>query len=225
MNFRYPVFMDVTGKKCLVTGEGYEVAFKVKNLVACSAQVTYINPAAEAAIESLATAGMIHWQQRSFVPADLDGCFLVIADLEDNSAIFELAESRGILCNCVDDPEHCRFSFGSLHRQGELTIAISTNGWAPAVAVRIKEWLQREIGPEVGDFLAMLKAVRPAITNRIADFGARKDLWYRIVDSNFPARIKAGEHYIVEGEICKMVQETIDQPTSATNPSAHNSAG
>lgn len=211
MNFRYPVFLDVSGKKCLVTGEGYEVAFKVQNLVDCSAHVTYVNPTAEPAIEALAAGGLLHWEQRAFAHADLDGCFMVIADLEDNSVIFRLSEARGILCNCVDDPEHCRFSFGSLHRQGDLTIAISTNGCAPAVAVRLKEWLQREIGPEFGELLRMLKAVRPAITTRIPEFGARRDLWYRIVDSNFLVRIKAGDTYAVEGEICRMVQEEIEK--------------
>jgi siroheme synthase-like protein len=210
MNFRYPIFLDLTGKRCLVAGEGYEVAFKIKNLVDCAAAVTYINPRAEPAIESLAVAGLLQWERRHFTPADLDGCSLVISDLEDNSTIFKLAESRGILCNSVDDPAHCRFSFGSLHRQGDLTIAISTNGWAPAVAVRLKEWLQREIGPEYGELLKMLKAVRPAITGRISDFAVRRDLWYRIVDCGFPNRIRAGESYAVEGEICKLVQEAIN---------------
>ena len=210
MNFRYPIFLDLTGKRCLVTGEGYEVAFKIKSLVDCAAAVTYINPRAEPAIRTLAVAGLLHWEQRHFTAHDLEGCFLVITDLEDNSAIFKLAESRGILCNSVDDPEHCRFSFGSLHRQGDLTIAISTNGWAPAVAVRIKEWLQREIGPEYAELLKMLKAVRPAITTRIPDFGTRRDLWYRIVDSGFPERIRAGESYAVEGDICRLVQQAIN---------------
>jgi siroheme synthase-like protein len=214
MNFRYPIFLDVGSKKCLVIGEGYEVAFKVKNLVDCSAQVTYINPRAEPAIETLADAGLLKWEQREFVPADLDGCFLVISDLEDNSEIFKLAEALGILCNGVDDPSHCRFSFGSLHRQGDLTIAISTNGWAPAVAVRLKEWLQREVGPEYGEFLQMLKAVRPAITTRIADFGMRRDLWYRLVDSDLLSRIRRGDSHAVEGEICRLVQETINHQSA-----------
>lgn len=210
MNFRYPVFLDLTGKKCLVTGEGYEVAFKLQNLVDCSAVVSYVNPHAEPAIEALAAAGLLTWYGRTFVPSDLDECFLVISDLEDNSEIFKLAEARGILVNSVDDPEHCRFSFGSLHRQGDLTIAISTNGWAPAVAVRLKEWLQREIGPEYGELLQMLKAVRPSITTRIPDFSTRRDLWYRIVDSDFLTRIRAGHSDAVEAEICRMVQETIN---------------
>ena len=211
MNFRYPVFLDVSAKKVLVTGAGYEVAFKVKNLVDCSANVTYVNPDAEPAIESLAAGGLLHWEKRTFEASDLEGCFMVISDLEDNSEIFAMAEARGILCNCVDDPENCRFSFGSMHKQGDLTIAISTNGWAPAVAVRLKESFQREIGPEYGEFLSMLKAVRPAITTRIPDFGARRELWYRIVDSGFLPRIKAGENYAVEGDICRMVQAEINK--------------
>jgi siroheme synthase (precorrin-2 oxidase/ferrochelatase) len=79
------------------------------------------------------------------------------------------------------------------------------------VAVRLKEWLQREVGPEYAELLKMLKAVRPAITKRIPDFAVRRDLWYRIVDSDFLARIRAGDSYAVEGEICRMVQETIDR--------------
>lgn len=214
MNFRYPVFLDLSGKKCLVTGEGHEVAFKVKNLVDCSASVTYVNPRAEPAIEALAAAGLLHWEQRGFMAADLDGCFLVITDREDNAEIFTLAEARNILCNSVDDPEHCRFSFGSLHRQGDLTIAISTNGWAPAVAVRLKEWLQREIGPEYADLLAILKSVRSEITNGIADFTTRRDLWYRIVDSDVLARLRAGQRAEVEADIRQMISSTLRSSTS-----------
>jgi siroheme synthase-like protein len=210
MNFRYPIFLDLGGKKCLVTGEGYELAFKVKNLVDCSADVTYVNPRAEPAIEALAAAGLLRWEQRDFVSADLDGCFLVITDREDNAEIFAQAEARSILCNSVDDPENCRFSFGSLHRQGDLTMAISTNGWAPAVAVRLKEWLQREVGPEYGELLKILKAVRPEITAGIADFGKRRELWYRIVDSDALAKLRAGEPDAVEADIRAMISSAIN---------------
>ncbi len=209
MNFRFPVFLDLTAKKCLVTGEGYEVAGKVQALVDASAEVVYVNPKAEAAIEAMAAAGLIRWEKREFLPADLDGLFLVISDLEDNSEIFRLAEERRILCNCVDDPEHCRFSFGSIHRRGELTIAISTNGWAPAVAVRLKERFQREIGPEYTDFLDLLKSVRPEITARIGDFGARRELWYRIVDSEVLAMLGRGE----KNQAARVVQEMIEEVT------------
>jgi siroheme synthase-like protein len=206
MNFRFPVFLDLSGKKCLVTGEGYEVAGKVQALVDASAQVFYINPRAEPAIESLAASGLIHWEKRPFLAADLQGCFLVISDLEDNSEIFHLAEEQNILSNSVDDPEHCRFTFGSVHRRGELTIAISTNANAPAVAVRLKERFQDEIGPEYADFLQLLKGARGQISSRIVDFSRRRELWYRIVDSEVLALLRNGDRE----SAAKLMQQMID---------------
>ncbi len=187
MNFRYPVFLDLTGKKCLVIGEGHELAGKVKELLEAGADVRHLNP-------------------RDFKPADLTDCFLVITDQPDNSELFRLAEGQGILCNSVDDPEHCRFIFGSLHRQGDLTIAISTSGSAPALAVRLKEQLQREVGPEYGELLALLKTVREEIAVRLPDFAARRELWYRIVDSDALELLRAGERDSAAEGIRKMIE-------------------
>jgi siroheme synthase-like protein len=221
LNFRFPVFLDLTGKNCLVTGAGYEVPAKVQALVDASANVTYINPSAEPAIESLAAAGLIQWHARAFEPGDLRERFLVITDHEDNSEIFQMSEEQHVLCNAVDDPSHCRFSFGSIHRQGELTMAISTNGWAPALAVRLKEWLQREIGPEYAVFLDLLKKVRPEITTRIGDFAARRALWYRIVDSEALALLRNGQIGAAEEIIRSMIEETVSNTSgSDTSPYA-----
>lgn len=194
MNFRYPIFLDLTGKRCLVTGEGYEVAGKVKALAEAGAVVRYVNSTAVPEIEELAEKGAIRWDRRNFVLTDLNGCFLVITSGPHNEIIFRLAEGSGVLCNAVDDPKHCRYSYGSKHSQGDLTIAISTNGIAPALAVRIRERLQTEIGYEYKEFLVMMKQFRPEITKGISDFGARRDLWYRIVDSDVLPLLKRGDH-------------------------------
>jgi siroheme synthase-like protein len=215
VNFRYPIFLDLTGKQCLVAGEGYEIAGKVRALVEAKANVTYVNQRAEPSIQELASSGAIRWLQREFESSDLEGLFLVITDREDNSEIFRLAEERNILCNSVDDPENCRFSFGSIHRRGELTIAISTNGWAPAVAVRLRERLQRDIGPEYKTFLALLKQVRPEITRRIPDFAARRELWYRIVDSEALEKLRDGQQAAAES----IVRALIDQALSSISRS------
>ena len=209
MNFRYPIFLDLSGKKCLVTGEGYEVAGKVRALVDAGAQVTYVNPSAEDSIRELAAQTRILWKGRAFHPDDLNDCFLVITDRDDNSELFRLAEERGILCNAVDDPANCRFSFGSVHRQGDLTIAVSTNGQAPAVAVRLRQKLQREIGPEYAALLAMLRVFRPVITKSIPDFSARRDLWYRIVDSSALSQLRNGQIEAAAETICAIIDEAM----------------
>jgi precorrin-2 dehydrogenase / sirohydrochlorin ferrochelatase len=219
LNFRYPIFLDLAGKKCLVTGEGYEVPQKLQALVDASANVVYVNPRADSTIEALFEAGLIRWEKRDFEPQDLDGCFLVITDREDNSDIFRLAEEQRILCNAVDDPPNCRFSFGSVHRQGDLTVAISTNGWAPAMAVRLREKLEREVGLEYGTFLELLKAVRPEITSRIAEFSARRELWYRIVDSDVLELLRNDQLKPATAKVRQMIEDAVSS-TSRSDTSA-----
>jgi precorrin-2 dehydrogenase len=209
LNFRYPIFLDLTGKRTLVTGEGFELANKVRGLVDASAEVVYVNPHAEPGIAALAAEGRLAWHAREFVETDLDGCCLVIADLGSNGLVFRLCEERGILCNSVDDPEHCRFSFGAVHRRGDLTIAISTNGGAPALAVRLKEKFQREIGPEFETLIDMLKQVRPEITNCIADFEARRALWYKIVDSELLELLREGRTQEARTALMQMIHDAI----------------
>lgn len=215
MNFRYPVFLDLTGKRCLVTGEGYEVAGKVRGLVEAGAQVRYVNPTAVSAIEELAKNGALRWDSRDFVLTDLNGCFLVVTSGPHNDIIFRLAEGSGVLCNAVDDPKHCRYSYGSKHSQGDLTIAISTNGVAPALAVRIRERLGTEIGIEYKEFLHLMKQFRPEITSRIADFSARRDLWYRIVDSEVLTFLKQGNHDAARTLARHLIDEAINNTSRA----------
>jgi siroheme synthase-like protein len=183
MNFRYPIFLDITGKRCVVVGEGYEIPAKVHSLVARGADVVYVNPTADPSIAELAAASRLRWQQRRFCASDLDDCFLLITDQDDNSEVFRLAEQKNVLCNAADDPEFCRFSFGSTISRDHLTIAISTNGVAPALAVRLRQRLEREIGEEYAAFTSMLSDLRPEITESIPDFSRRRDLWYKLVDS------------------------------------------
>jgi precorrin-2 dehydrogenase/sirohydrochlorin ferrochelatase len=212
MNFRYPIFLDLTGKKCVVTGEGFEVAGKVRALAEAAADVRYINPRAVREIEALASTHAIRWEVRDFSAEDLDGCFLVVTCSPRNAEIFQMAEGRNVLCNAVDDPTNCRYSYGSIHRSGDLTIGISTNGTAPALAVRLKQKFQREIGPEYGELLDELRRLRPEITSRIADFEKRRQLWYAIADSEALGLLKSGDR----DAALRLVRHLIDQAINNT---------
>jgi len=207
MNFRYPIFLDLTGKHCIVIGDGYEVPGKVRTLVECGAEVTYINPTAEHSIAELAAAGRLRWEQRGFLASDLDNCFLLLTDQADNSEVFHLAEQRNVLCNAADDPGFCRFSFGSTVSRGNLTIAISTNGVAPALAVRLRQRLEREIGPEYSAFTAMLSEFRPEITGAIDDFETRRDLWYKLIDSAALELIRQEKPDEARRLLCEMIDQ------------------
>ena len=68
--------------------------------------------------------------------------------------------SRGVLCNAVDEPERCDFYFPAVVRRGELQIAISTGGLSPALAQRLRKELEQQFGPEWEEWVAQLGRTR-----------------------------------------------------------------
>jgi precorrin-2 dehydrogenase / sirohydrochlorin ferrochelatase len=60
----------------------------------------------------------------------------------------------------VDDPQHCHFFYPAVVRRGPLQIAISTSGYSPALAARLRRELERQFGPEWGAWLENLGRMR-----------------------------------------------------------------
>jgi len=107
-----------------------------------------------------------HLVPKPFEPADLEGAFLVIAatSLRDlNAQVYREADRRNLLCNAVDDIDHCHFYYGSIVQRGDLQIAISTNGKSPALAQRLRKELEEQFGPEYATWLDWLGAARETL--------------------------------------------------------------
>ncbi|GIX48148.1 MAG: precorrin-2 dehydrogenase [Candidatus Tectimicrobiota bacterium] len=186
----YPVFLTgLHRRRCLVLGGGAEAERKVQGLLAARAAVTVISAEVTPALRAWAEAGTIAWIPRPYRPGDLQGAFLVIATAQDRETVAQLqqeAEAAGALLNVVDDPAHSTFLAGAVLRRGALTVAISTGGGAPALAVRLRQRLERLLGPEYGELLALLQRLRPLLAARYPDFAQRRALWYALLDATLP---------------------------------------
>jgi len=175
MQHPFPIFLDLSGRLCVVIGTGPLAEEKVRSLGMAGARVRHV-PAEPG-------------------PDCLEGAFLAISALADRAANqrwFEQAERRGVLFNALDDPSHCRFHFPAVHRQGALVVALSTSGHCPALAVRLKDALAKEFGPEYAAFLRLAASVRGRIRHSGLDFASRRRLWYRLVDGPALAELRAG---------------------------------
>ena len=218
MAFSFPVFLDLAGKAVLVAGGGPMAEEKVLALLETGAKITLMAQEVTAKLAALASAERIDWVRTPYADGEMLGYALVISALDRaaNARLFREAESRGILFNAVDDPKHCRFIFASTHRSGDLTLAISTNGHAPALAVRLRERLAGEIGPEYGEFLELAEKIRPAIGAQIGEFTRRKALWYRLIDSPALALLRAGRKREAESLLKNILaEELVDYPVPA----------
>ncbi len=194
MSALFPVMLDLRGWPCAVLGGGPMAEEKVRVLLAADAHLTVIAPELAPGLEPLAAEGRIAWIARAPQPEDLRRFRLAISALDhaSNARFAEAAERERVLFNAADDPSHCRFLLPSVHRQGDLLIAVSTSGKCPALAVRLRERFQREFGPHYARFLELAASLRGRIARAIPDFRARRALWYRLADSTALELLRQG---------------------------------
>ncbi len=192
----YPVYLNLEGRSCIVIGGGPEAERKVLGLREAGGRVTVISPTITRRLEEMTGQGLIQVARRSYRRGDLDGAFLVIAASEDkraNREIWQEAEQGRVLLNAVDDMPHCHFIAPAIYRQGDLTVAISTAGKSPALAVRVRDRIGTLIGPAYAAFLDMLGGLRSEMAAREPDPVRRTALWYRIMDSDAIQYLERGD--------------------------------
>lgn len=146
-----------------MVGGGQVGTRKVKTLLECGARVKVISPEVTSALTELADKGRIDLELRTYRSADLDKAFLVIGATDDqvlNRQIHRDAEAAQRLCNIADQPALCNFVLPSIINQGDLTIAISTAGKSPAFAKHLRRQLTEQFGPEYGQMLELMGAIR-----------------------------------------------------------------
>ena len=184
----FPIYLRrLDERKTVLVGGDHEAEGKVKQLLKRNARLTVISPLLTENLKQWANEDRFHWIPRRYKSGDLEGAFMaIVAEYEndENKKIFEEARERDILVNVMDDIPHANFAFGSIVKQGPLTISISTSGAAPALSVRLRQRFEEEFGPEYGQFLKFMKKLRKPMAEYHDKFETRRRLWYRLIDSD-----------------------------------------
>jgi precorrin-2 dehydrogenase/sirohydrochlorin ferrochelatase len=143
----YPIFLDLSGRRCVVVGGGKVADRKARKLLQARARVVVISPEIEPELESLA----VEVHRRPYREGDLEGAYLAFAATnvrEVNAAVAREAKDRGIPINVADKPSEGDFALPSTLRRGRLQVAVSTGGASPTLAQRIRGELEEAFGPE-----------------------------------------------------------------------------
>jgi uroporphyrin-III C-methyltransferase / precorrin-2 dehydrogenase / sirohydrochlorin ferrochelatase len=173
----FPAFVKLQDRPVLVVGGGAIAASKIPGLLAAGAKITVVAPEVNAQVGQWASDEQVRWLRKRFEACDLEKKFLVVAatSIPDvNASVFQEADERQILCNAVDDIEHCHFYYGSIVQRGDFQIAISTNGKSPALAQRLRKEFEQQFGPEYAEWLDHLGAVREELRAHSTDAEATK---------------------------------------------------
>jgi precorrin-2 dehydrogenase/sirohydrochlorin ferrochelatase len=189
----YPIYLDITNKRCIVVGGGDVAERKMVRLLEFCAHVTVIGKTLTPALETMKKEGRIDHIDADYDEAFIDDAFLVIGatDRDDiNEKISRDGKEKGILVNIVDDPDKCDFILPSLLQQGDLLIAISTGGKSPALAKKLRHELENIYGPEYQTLLNVMGSLREKLMMKGHSSDENKRLFESVVYSDILHSIK-----------------------------------
>lgn len=178
--FGLTISLDVTGRRCVVVGGGREADNRVDALLHAGAEVVVVTPSPSPAIEAAAAAGRLELARRGWQAGDLTGAFVAYDTREDDTpagAIWAESREQHVLLSTLDDVPRCDFATPAVVRRGDLAVTIATAGRAPALAKRLRQHLEAELGEEYGALVDVLADARDEVLPREVAFDAWAARW------------------------------------------------
>jgi uroporphyrin-III C-methyltransferase/precorrin-2 dehydrogenase/sirohydrochlorin ferrochelatase len=174
----FPLFLKLAGRKVLVVGGGPVATAKVRTLLDAHADVHLVAPSMTAELEALAEVGNITVARRSYEARDLEGVWLVVvaAPVEVARVVAEAAESQRRFVLAVDETSAASAYGAGTLRRGGVTIAVSTDGRAPALAGLLREGLEAVLPEELADWTAEAERRRAAWKAEAVPMASRRPL-------------------------------------------------
>jgi precorrin-2 dehydrogenase / sirohydrochlorin ferrochelatase len=202
----YPLFLDISGRLCVVVGGGSVAERKVGRLLDCGARVEVVASTLTAALGALAGEGRIVHHEEDYHAGRIRGAFLVIG-ATDSGAVNERiscdARALGILVNIVDQPERCDFILPSVVARGDLAIAVSTSGRSPALARKLRTELEARYGSEYAVLTGLLGELRRKVIASGRTPEENREKFEAVVASDILEHIRANRW----GEIRALIKE------------------
>jgi siroheme synthase-like protein len=140
-----PLYFDGPLLRCLIIGGGPSVIRKIEVFLEAGATINVIAPQADFKIVVLASLSRLKWEQREFKIEDADHYDVVIIGKEDVSNKSEIVtdlRKRNIPVNICGDPALSTFYIPAIVREGEMTVAVSSGGFAPFLAAEFAQRLR-----------------------------------------------------------------------------------
>ncbi len=186
----FPAFLHLRGRPVLLVGGGPVAAGKLGTLREAGARVTVVAPLIG---DALLQPG-VQLLPRAFAPTDLDGKWFAVAAAppEVNREVARAAELRHVFVNAVDDTASASAYLGGVVRKGEVTLAISTDGRAPALAGLLREALEAVLPAELGEWTQLAETLRARWRQDGVPIAERRPLLLRALQQLYSTQLKRG---------------------------------
>ena len=161
-----PIILDLRGRKAIVVGGGRIAYRKAKALADEGAHVTVVSPVFVDEFSTMPNATLV---QRTYEAGDTEGFQLVITATGNHDVdqiIYDEGNGRGTWVNSADDPDRCSFYLAATHRDGNVIVAVSTEGKSPALASHLRNTIAAQLPKNLADIAIELDRQRSEIKDQ-----------------------------------------------------------
>lgn len=208
----FPIFLDLTGRRIVVSGAGECAVSKLRLLLKTDANIAVFGASPVAQIRSWAEEGRIDLVERELEDGDAAGASLLYAaneNDEQDARAAAIGREAGALVNVVDDLDRSQFITPAIVDRDPVTVAIGTEGAAPVLARKIKAELEERLPASLG----LLARIGQAFRDRaamIAPGRGRRDFWSRYYSGEGDAALKEGGEAGARARLEELLTDAIE---------------
>ena len=196
----------------MVVGGGDIALRKIRLMRLAGAKITVVAPQLSADLESEFGSQITHIA-REFEDSDIGDYRLITAATDNvkvNARVSELAQTKNIPVNVVDQPELCSFITPSIIDRSPVLIAISTGGGAPVLARMLRAKLEAFIPASYGHLAQAMQNYRDQVKRLFTTEKDRRRFWETVTQGPIAELFFSGR----SDEAEKSLQQAIDDASN-----------
>ena len=210
MNY-LPLFIDTSGKKCLIVGGGKVASRKLIPILESNMTVNMISSdIADEILEIIKNKKNFTYEQRNFEEKDINDQFLIIAATNDksiNSLIAKLAKEKNILVNMAEDSIKGNVLIPSVVDRSPIKIAISSGAASPILTRLVKTKLETIIPYAFSKLADVMMEYRAKVKKKYSSIKERRNFWETFLDGPLSEMVLSGHIEKVKKILDKSLKE------------------
>ncbi len=206
---RFPAFLELCGRPCLLVGAGSVAFRKARLLLDAGADLTVVAPELGSDMAALAGAGKLRHERRAFRASDVSGHWLVVTatgQRDVDRQVFAAATAARVFCNSVDDLANSSYITPAIVDRAPVTVAISSAGAAPVLARRLRAQIEALLPARLGALARLAARYRQRVRERISSLPARRRFWEAVFDGPIASAVFAGHRATAEAALTERIE-------------------